>query len=72
MPGFENAWKAFEEKTRDLGIKNLLLWQDGAIRGELHYDEECIRNAYSATKSYTATAAGIAIVVDYFRFHGVG
>jgi len=61
MAAFENAWKAFEEKTRSLGIKNLLLWQDGVIRGELHYDEECIRNAYSATKSYTATAAGIAI-----------
>ena len=60
MSDFASAWKQFEEETADLGIKNLLLYQDGSILGELHYDEDCIRNAYSATKSYTATAAGIA------------
>ncbi len=60
MGNFESAWEKFCAVTRDAGIKNLLLYQDGEVCGELHYDQNCLRNAYSATKSFTATAVGIA------------
>ena len=60
MASFEQAWAEFGKRTEPFGIKNLLLEQDGKIVGELHRSEDCQRNAYSATKSYTALAAGIA------------
>lgn len=60
MATFEQAWAEFDRRTEPYGIKNLLLEQDGKIVGELHRSEDCQRNAYSATKSYTAVATGIA------------
>lgn len=51
---------AFEEKTRHLNLKNLLLGKEDRIIYEQHRDEDCLRNGYSATKSFTAAAFGIA------------
>ena len=60
-----------------LNVKNLLLWQGGKVIYEEHRDEDCYRNGYSATKSFTSAAFGIArdkglvsldeYVVDCFR-----
>lgn len=57
---FEKMWEEFCSATKGKGIKNLLLSQNGEIIAQLHYDDDCLRNVYSVTKSFTSTAVGIA------------
>ena len=54
------GWEKFICDATKLNVKNAVLVQDGKELGRIHNDQDCIRNAYSATKSFTATAAGIA------------
>ncbi len=57
---FEKAWEEFCRVTDGKGVKNILLSRNGDIIGQNHQDDDCLRNAYSVTKSFTATAVGIA------------
>lgn len=57
---FKKVWEEFCVATDGKGIKNLLLSKDGEVIAQIHNDDDCLRNAYSVTKSITATAVGIA------------
>ena len=50
----EKAWAAFDQRTRGFEIKNALLFREGRELLAIHRDEDCLRNGYSATKSFTA------------------
>ena len=50
----EKAWAAFDQRTRDFEIKNALLFREGRELLTIHRDDDCLRNGYSATKSFTA------------------
>lgn len=56
----DERWADYAAAMRGMNVKNALLSRDGEIVAEAHFDEDCLRNAYSATKSFTATAVGIA------------
>ena len=45
----------------DLRLWDVLVTQHGQLRGELHFDDCCRRNIYSASKSVTSIAAGFAL-----------
>lgn len=45
----------------DLRLWDVLVTQNGQLRGELHFDDCCRRNIYSASKSVTSIAAGFAL-----------
>lgn len=51
----------FETKAPQLGVKNILVLQNGEKTAEKHWDEEIRRNQYSVSKSFTSAAVGIAI-----------
>jgi len=51
----------FEIKAPELGVKNILILQNGEKIAEKHWDEEIRRNQYSVSKSFTCAAVGIAI-----------
>jgi CubicO group peptidase (beta-lactamase class C family) len=53
--------KSFVESAEDLRITNIIIYQNGERIGEHHWDGEIRRNQYSASKSFTSTAVGIAI-----------
>lgn len=57
---FEHAWREYCRVTQGKGIKNLLLSQNGSVIAQMHFDDDCLRNVYSVTKSFTSTAVGIA------------
>lgn len=50
----------FETKASALGVKNILVLQNGEKIAEKHWDEEIRRNQYSVSKSFTSAAVGIA------------
>ena len=50
----EKAWAAFDQRTLDFEIKNAILFREGREPLTIHRDEDCLRNGYSATKSFTA------------------
>ena len=52
---------SFEKRAVPLGILGLRISQNGAARTHRVWDDECRRNVYSASKSFTAFAVGIAI-----------
>lgn len=52
--------KSFIEKAAPLGILSVMVSQDGQVTAEYNWDEKCRRNIYSATKSFTSAAVGIA------------
>ena len=49
------------QKEQDLRLWDVLVTQGGELRGELHFDDCCRRNIYSASKSFTSVAAGFAL-----------
>lgn len=51
----------FENRASELGVKNILILQNGEKIAEKHWDEEIRRNQYSVSKSFTSAAVGIAI-----------
>ncbi|HIY25588.1 MAG TPA: beta-lactamase family protein [Candidatus Acutalibacter pullistercoris] len=54
-------WDAFDERAKALGLLNLQVWKDGEIALRRDYDGEIRRNQYSASKSFTSAAVGIAL-----------
>lgn len=51
---------SFEDKAPALRVLSLLVSQDGRLVFQRHWDDTCRRNIYSASKSFTAIAVGIA------------
>ena len=54
------AWDNFIAHLEGKRVTGVVLYQDGIKRAEKHFDGEHRRNQYSATKSFTALAVGIA------------
>lgn len=67
----------FIENSKHLNIHGIVVLQNGEKVAEYHWTEEIRRNQYSVTKSFTATAVGMAVdegfitlqdqVIDYFQ-----
>ena len=59
--------EVIERQTQcDLRLWDVLVTQHGQLRGELHFDDCCRRNIYSASKSVTSIAAGFALEEGLF------
>lgn len=52
---------AFYKKAESLGVLGLVITQDGEEKVKRLWDEECRRNIYSASKSFTSCAVGFAL-----------
>lgn len=52
---------AFIEEAKQLHVLGIKVTQNGELIGEWLGDEECRRNIYSATKSFTSCAVGFAV-----------
>ena len=57
----QKIWDGFTEKLSATRLTNLILSQNGQRIYECHFQEEHRRNIYSASKSFTSTAVGIAV-----------
>lgn len=67
----------FIENTQHLNIYGIVVLQNGEKIAEYHWTEQKRRNQYSVTKSFTATAVGMAVdeglitlqdkLIDYFQ-----
>lgn len=53
-------WTMFGEKAKALRLLNLIVLRDGKELVRRNYDDEMRRNQYSASKSFTSAAVGIA------------
>ncbi len=53
--------KGFDARARELRLLNLRVWKDGRLVLSKDYDGEMRRNQYSASKSVTSAAVGIAL-----------
>lgn len=53
--------KGFDERARELRLLNLRVWKEGTLVLSKDYDSEMRRNQYSASKSFTSAAVGIAL-----------
>ena len=51
----------FIERATPTGILGVKITQNGEDLGKHLWDEECRRNVYSVSKSFTGTAVGIAV-----------
>lgn len=51
---------SFIEKATPLRALSVMVSQEGEVIAEHNWDEKCRRNIYSATKSFTSAAVGIA------------
>lgn len=51
---------SLDQTARNAGVLGLRVTQHGEDRGVYHWEDECRRNIYSASKSFTALAVGIA------------
>lgn len=51
----------FDARARELRLLNLRVWKDGRLVLSKNYDGEMRRNQYSASKSVTSVAVGIAL-----------
>ncbi len=50
----------FDQQAQELRLLNLQVWRDGRLVLQKDYDSEMRRNQYSASKSFTSCAVGIA------------
>ena len=57
----------FIERTAATGILGVKITQNGEDMGKHLWDEECRRNIYSASKSFTSAAVGIAVKEGLLR-----
>ena len=57
----------FVEKAEPLRILGIKITQNGELIGEYFWDEDCRRNIYSASKSFTSCAVGFAIQEGLIR-----
>lgn len=53
--------KAFSKTAPELGVLGIKVTQRGELIGKELWDEECRRNVYSASKSFTSCAVGFAV-----------
>ena len=53
-------FSGFLEKAGALGVLAVRISQDGELILKHNWDDDCRRNLYSATKSFTSAAVGIA------------
>ena len=53
--------EGFKEKADALGVLGVVVTQDGEEKAKYLWDEECRRNVYSASKSFTSCAVGFAV-----------
>lgn len=53
-------WTTFDEEAERLRLLNLRVWKDGKEVLRRDYDAQMRRNQYSASKSFTSAAVGIA------------
>ena len=53
--------EGFKEKAGTLGVLGVVVTQDGEEKAKYLWDEECRRNVYSASKSFTSCAVGFAV-----------
>ena len=53
--------EGFKEKAGALGVLGVVVTQDGEETAKYLWDEECRRNVYSASKSFTSCAVGFAV-----------
>ena len=51
----------FGEEAQKLGVLGIKATQGGVLKAERLWDEECRRNVYSASKSFTSCAVGLAV-----------
>ncbi len=51
---------AFDERVKPLGVLGYIVTRDGEEIASERFDEECRRNVYSASKSFTSAAVGLA------------
>ena len=51
----------FIERTTPIGILGVKVTQNSVDTAKHLWDEECRRNVYSVSKSFTGTAVGIAV-----------
>ena len=51
----------FGEGAQRLGVLGIKVTQGGVLTAEKLWDEECRRNIYSASKSFTSCAVGLAV-----------
>ena len=54
-------FQAFEGKASELNVNGIMISQGGELIFERHWQDDCRRNIYSASKSFTSAAVGIAI-----------
>lgn len=52
--------KKFGEGAQKLGVLGIKVTQNGVLTAQQLWDEECRRNIYSASKSFTSCAVGFA------------
>ena len=53
--------RKFAEAAGPLGALGIVVTQDGQELAKYTWDEECRRNIYSASKSFTSCAVGMAV-----------
>ena len=53
--------KKFVEEAGPLGALGIIVTQNGEELAKYTWDEECRRNIYSASKSFTSCAVGMAV-----------
>ncbi len=51
----------YTDKAAKLGLLDVMVTRDDELIAEVHLDENCRRNLYSATKSFTSAAVGFAV-----------
>ena len=51
----------FIEIAKGLNVLGIKITKDNETVAEWHSEEECRRNIYSATKSFTSCAVGVAV-----------
>ena len=56
----QTVWRDFITQLEKKRVTGVVLYQNGVKTAEHHFDDEHRRNQYSATKSFTALAVGIA------------
>ena len=51
---------SFIQRAEDLRLITVMVTQHGKLLGKYNWDDDCRRNIYSASKSFTSAAVGIA------------
>lgn len=57
----EYDFERFHEEAKKLRVLGVKITQHGKVLDEAYWDDNCRRNVYSASKSFTSAAVGIAV-----------